>query len=91
MSYYTTGSTFSLQSGTHLPRILYTNNGMTSGRLNGVIVPTDQINGLISTTSIYIKLAPPDITAENLGDNECYALLNNGFSIPPIPPVPHFM
>jgi len=91
MSYYTTGSTFSLQSGTHLPRILYTNNGMTSGRLNGVIVPTDQINGLISTTSIYIKLAPPDITAERLGDNECYALLSNmSPSVPPIPPVPPF-
>ena len=26
MQYYTTGSTFSLQTGTHLPRILYSNN-----------------------------------------------------------------
>lgn len=89
MSYYTTGSTFSLQSGTHLPRILYTNNGITSGRLNGVIVPTDQINGLSSTTSVYMKLAPLDISAERLGDNECYALLSN--MSPHLPHLPHFM
>lgn len=67
MTYYTTGSTFSLQTGTHLPRILYSNNGIISGRSNGVIVPTDKINGLSSTTSVYMKLAPLDITAERLG------------------------
>lgn len=91
MTYYITGSTFSLQTDTHLPRILYSNNGIISGRSNGVIVPTDKINGLSSTTSVYMKLAPLDITAERLGDNECYALLSNISTISPPASAPFYV
>lgn len=51
MSYYTTGTSFSLKTGTHLPRVIYNNNGITSGRTSGVIAPTDpQTNGPASTS-----------------------------------------
>jgi len=51
MSYYTTGSSFSLKTGTHLPRVIYNNNGITSSRTSGVIAPSDpQINGPASTS-----------------------------------------
>ena len=51
MSYYTTGSSFSLKTGTHLPRVIYNNNGITSSRTSGVIAPTDpQTNGPASTS-----------------------------------------
>jgi hypothetical protein len=51
MSYYTTGSSFSLKTGTHLPRVIYNNNGITSGRTSGVIAPSDpQTNGPASTS-----------------------------------------
>lgn len=51
MSYYTTGSSFSLKTGTHFPRIIYNNNGITSSRISGVIAPSDpQTNGPASTS-----------------------------------------
>jgi hypothetical protein len=51
MSYYTTGSSFSLKTGTHFPRIIYNNNGITSSRTSGVIAPSDpQTNGPASTS-----------------------------------------
>ena len=57
MSYYTTGASFSLKTGTHLPRIIYNNNGITSSRTSGVIAPSDpQTNGPAST-SVFMKLS----------------------------------
>ena len=51
MSYYTTGSSFSLKTGTHFPRIIYNNNGITSSRTSGVIASSDpQTNGPASTS-----------------------------------------
>lgn len=51
MSYYTTGTSFSLKTGTHFPRIIYNNNGITSSRTSGVIAPSDpQTNGPASTS-----------------------------------------
>ena len=57
MSYYTTGTSFSLKTGTPLPRVIYNNNGITSSRTSGVIAPTDpQTNGPAST-SVFMELA----------------------------------
>lgn len=65
MSYYTTGSTFSLKTG-HFPKIVYSNAGITSSRSNGVVVSSDQqINGL-SSTSFFLPLSNDIITAEQL-------------------------
>ena len=39
---YTTGSTFSLQTGYNIPTFIYPANGLTSGtRSNGIVAPTD--------------------------------------------------
>jgi hypothetical protein len=57
MSYYTTGASFSLKTGTHLPRIIYNNNGITSSRTSGVIAPSDpQTNGPAST-SVFMEVS----------------------------------
>ena len=76
---YTTGSTFSLQTGYNIPTFIYPANGMTSStRTNGVISSGDPYTATINS-SFLTDISNMTITAEQLAliaENEPLLLLN---------------
>jgi len=63
---YTTGSTFSLQTGYNLPPLIYPANGMMSStRTGGIVSSSDPYTANI-TSSFLTDISNTTITAEQL-------------------------